>query len=150
VKTPFFEDREFCRDAFAEALPAEFREGAISGMTRAARAKKRERRGGVMVAIALVVGSVFLLSEEKPVVMNGPVLAQQHEPGWFVRTGALPNEVFVHSAPLPSGLLVENAVARFEVISDEQLIALAPNHSLGLIRTPGGVELVFPQQSLFP
>jgi hypothetical protein len=149
VKTPF-EDREFCRETFGEALPEGFREGAISGMARTARAKKWEQRVGAVAAVALIVGSVFLLSGEKPGVVNGPVLADRSEPGWVVRTGALGKDILIESGPLPSELVVESAVARFEVISDEQLIALTPDHSLGLIRTAGGVELVFPEQSLFP
>lgn len=132
MKTPF-ENREFCRETFEGALPAGFREGAIAGMAGAARRKRQTRQSGVAMMGLLMAGLALTMVGRRSGSPEGPVLAGRTEASWVVR-----------SAELPAGMIVRTDVeARFELISDEQLLALAGERSIGLIRVPNGWKVLF-------
>lgn len=132
MKTPF-ENREFCRETFEGALPEGFREGAIAGMARAARRKRQTRQSGMAIMGLLMAGLALTMVGRRSGSPEESVLAGLTEASWVVRSAQLPAEMIVST----------DVEARFELISDEQLLALAGERSIGLIRVPEGSEVVF-------
>jgi hypothetical protein len=131
-----FENREFCRDAFADEL-GDQKTTILAGMARAARSARRvraARRIGIVACAALL--SLLLLPKQQELPLHA---AKPPVPKWIAKS--VPFNGIVRTETLRESYIVRTAEAtNVEKITDEQLLALAANHSAALVKAGDGAR----------
>lgn len=139
-------------DVLSEGVAAEFREGLLNQTLRLARRHRRFRQARrAATALAVVAGAGLLVWRHSP---PGPGLASlPNRPYTLVRTQPLPVNAWVVTKPLAPANLIASArtgsivvTAKtgvpVRVISDDELLALAPKPAALVRYGPHSAELV--------
>jgi len=140
-------DKEFCRDTFADALPAELRDQIISRMTQARRRKHYTDLAKVVSIAAIFVYLAVTLRHSHVQPIRSIAITPPRTPVADLKFHTVPFNGVVHSAPIAGHLLVrssQNTVAivrtdasGYEPISDEQLFQALRGWSVALVRVNG-------------
>lgn len=150
-------DNELLDDVFAEAAPENFREAVLGKTLRFAGRRRRFRQmrnaAGVLVALALAV--IFIWQKNfslKPIAVASPT-PKAEKSYTLVRTRPLPANQIVKTHLLADAQfvssvqaveMVQTTTGNFQVIDDNELLALVASHPAILIRTgPKSEELIF-------
>jgi hypothetical protein len=140
-------------DVLGEGVSTDFRTGLLNETLRLARRRRRVcqvRR--VAVALAMVAALGIVVGHQSFVHWRSP---RQHvKPYTLVRTRPLPPAAWVSTRPLSAARLVASATTqniiltavagrRVPIISDDELLALAPKPAALVRFGPHSAELVF-------
>ena len=140
-------------DVLGEGVSADFRQGLLDETLRLARRRRRVRqvRG---VAVALAVLAVLGLLVWHPSPTSRSPLTFPAKPYALVRTQPLPTAAWVETKPLPPSsilasspaeniILTAQAGSAVRQLSDDELLALAPQPAALVRLGPHAAELVF-------
>jgi len=155
MKRPTDNEQLFA-DALADAGPADFRESLLGETLRLARRRKRVRqvrRGAIMLGIAAALTlwfwprSIVLPPKSEPAVASYRLIETQPLPASVIVT----TQPFTSSivASLPSANVITTAEARdgLRLLTDDELLSLAPASSALVRLGPHSAELILANQS---
>ena len=143
-------------DVLSEAAPADFREAMLGDTLHRVRRRRRwgqiRRTASLVVALGLITLLVWQHFPRHPLAST-PMAKTKVKAYELVRTRPLSADAIVATRPFSAGRLVASAAAvemiqttsgNFQVLNDNELLALVTSHPAVLIRTgPHSEELVF-------
>jgi hypothetical protein len=144
---------DFCRDAFAAELAGGMREAVVSEMARARRGVRVARYGRMAGACAMLVALLVAISGRKTELQTVVVAPKTFKVVDTLRVRSAPFAGIVRSGALSAGMMVTSdeaqlAIVRtegprlYELISDEQMLALLRGRSVALMKVNGVAEAV--------
>jgi hypothetical protein len=147
---PLWRNEEFCRDTFAEALPAGFRDETISRMSRARRRVRHAHAAKLICAAAALFILAWQFHSTSP---QAPAVARMQPRLVPLKMHTIALASIIHTEALDPQMLVRSSAAEvaivhtgargYDEISNEQMLEALRGQSIALIRVNGVTRLEF-------